>query len=83
MQEQQKAALPSAEELAAALAATGRAFIEVSTSMEEATEAFRRVVEAARLRSDPETEIALIKRNPSLSRFQRWRLIRKIKRRRP
>lgn len=72
--------LPSAEELAATLAATGRAFIEVSTSTEEAAEAFRRAAEAARLLSDPETEIALIKANPSLSRFRKWWLVRKIKR---
>lgn len=58
-----------------------KGFAETGVGTDEIAEAFRRVAEAARATLDPETEIALIRANPNLPRFQKWRLVRKIKRR--
>lgn len=58
-----------------------KAFAEAGISADDAAEAFRRAAEIAHNILTPETEIALIKQNPSLSRFQKWRLIRRTKRR--
>lgn len=71
------------EKLSAAITETGKVFIEVSVSADDAAEAFRRAAEVTRSILNPETEIALIRANPGLSRFQKWRLVKQIKRRTP
>ena len=71
------------EELSAAITETGKVFIKVSVSADDAAEAFRRAAEVTRSILNPETEIALIRANPGLSRFQKWRLVKQIKRRTP
>lgn len=72
------------DELSRALEGLSRVFAEAGVNADAAAESFRRVAEAARGALSPEMEIALIQSNPSLSRFQKWRLERKIrKERRP
>lgn len=73
----------STPELLETVATIGRAFARAGIGADEAAEAFRRAAELARSAIDPETEIAAIRANSSLSRFQKWRIIRKIKRRTP
>lgn len=71
------------EALADAFGTVGKAFAEAGISADVAAAAFQRAAEVAHNILTPETEIALIKANPSLSRFQKWRLVRQIKRRTP
>lgn len=54
-------------------------FAALGTTIAEASEAFRKMAEAAKEAIPLEEEIALIRANPNLSRFQKWRLIRKIR----
>lgn len=72
----------TADELSEALTGLSRVFVEVGVNADAAAEAFRRVAETAREALSPEMEIALIRSNPSLSRFQKWRLARKIRKER-
>ena len=64
----------SLEELSGAIAAAG-------VSAGELAEAIDKFAKAAKQNGDGEAEIALIRQNPALSRWQKWRLARKIKRR--
>lgn len=54
-------------------------FAALGTTIAEASEAFHKMAEAAKEAIPLEEEIALIRANPSLSRFQKWSLIRKIR----
>lgn len=49
----------------------------IGTTAEEAATALSRVMQLLPPLGEAETE--LVKRNPNLSRFQKWQLIRKIK----
>ena len=71
------------EELSATITETGKIFIEAGVSADDAAEAFRRAAEVARSLLDQKTEIAIIRANHGLTRFQKWRLVRQIKRRTP
>lgn len=62
------------EELSRAIAAAGVAAGELAEAMNEFAKATKR-------NGDREAEIALIRQNPALSRWQKWRIARKIKRR--
>lgn len=74
-----EAAAISTAALLETIATTRRALAMVGISAGEAEAAFRRAAEAARAVLPPESEIALIRANPGLSRFQKWRLERQIK----
>lgn len=73
----------SAADMAELVNTTARAFARVGIGADEAAETFRRAAAVACSILDREAEIAAIRANPSLSRFQKWRLVRKIKRRTP
>lgn len=62
------------EELSRALAAVGVAVDELAAAMNE-------FAKAAKRDGGREAEIALIRQNPALSRWQKWRLVRETKRR--
>lgn len=63
----------SLEELPRAIAAAGVAVDELAAAMNELTKTAKRD-------DRREAEIALIRQNPALSRWQKWRLAREIKR---
>lgn len=56
-----------------------RALAATVVSTEQAAAAFTEAAKAMRRNMDIAREIELVRMNPSLSRFQKWRLIRGLK----
>lgn len=66
--------------LVAGMNSASKAFIQIGVNADDAAAAFRRLSEATREIMSAEPEIALIRRNPNLSRFEKWILTRKLRR---